>query len=226
MSKFKLQSLFLVFFVFFSINFVSAHEKQVLKIGGIDYMFVVGSLNESIVVGDKTGIDLKISLADKNDLSTTTSKAIVPVLNLEKDLKIENISGDIKKEFDLTSAWGKPGNYNSTFYPTNSDIFSYRIIGKINNTDVDLLFTCNKNGHDMSKMADPNVHENMKMQNGGFEVKHHSGAFGCPKEKEQFLFPNTFGDKFDEKITNKLFFFLSNVLVFLLGYFSVRGFRE
>lgn len=183
-----------------TINFVFAHERQVINVGGVDYLFIIGSLNEPVVVGDKTGLDLKIALADKKDYSTTTSKAVIPILDLEKTLKVQNITeSGYLKDFDIAAAWGKPGNYTTLFYPTSSNIFSYRIYGKIKDTEIDLKFTCNSKGHVMQEMK----HDaNNKMQNGNFEIKYMSGSFGCPKEKEDFLFPSNYDFNFIKLFTN------------------------
>jgi hypothetical protein len=43
-----------------------AHERQLYTIGGQDYLIVIGSLNEPIIVDDKSGVDLRVLTADPN----------------------------------------------------------------------------------------------------------------------------------------------------------------
>jgi hypothetical protein len=193
-------------------NFVFAHEKQLITIGDKDYLFVIGSLNESVIVGDKSGLDMSIYLPDVKDSLNSKATNSIPVLGLEKDLKLEMLSGNLIEPFDLTAAWGKPGNYNSIFYPTNSSEFSYRISGKLNNQDINLTFTCSKLGHVMKNM-DVKDHSQMKMSNGNFTVKDMSGSFGCPKDKENFLFPNTFTDKIKNNIFSLILLFISLFII-------------
>lgn len=197
-------------------TFVFAHETQVLDIAGTDYIFVVGSLNEPVVVGDKTGIDLKIMHADQNDLSTTTSKAVTPVLGLEKTLKIQNIAiNGATKDFDLATAWGKPGNYQTLFYPTNIEKFSYRIYGSIEGHDIDVTFTCNPEGHSMAKMNMDDM-ANGGMKNGNATMKAMKGGFGCFQNKDALLFPG--GNSWKDTINNNLFGIIS--LSLLLVYIA------
>lgn len=200
----------IIFAVIFSFilgaNFAFAHERQVVNVGGTDYLFTVGSLNEPIVVGDKTGIDLRIVIPDPKDIGNSSATNSKPVIGLEKTLKIENISGRVKKEFPLTATWGKVGNYQTVFYPSNSDTISYRIFGTINEKKIDLLFTCDKSGHVMSEMSGSNIH----MKNGDFDVKFHAGSFGCPKEKEDFMFPLT---SLKDRFGSNMFGIIALVLV-------------
>jgi hypothetical protein len=177
--------LFLSAFIM-SASFAFAHERQVINIGGKDYLFVVGSLSEPVVVGDKSGLDLKVALADPRDLATSTSKGVIPVLGLEKTLKVQNISEDgITSDFELKTAWGNPGNYETLFYPSSSKKLTYRIYGQIDGKDVDFKFTCNPAGHVMN---DHNMNQE-DMSNGDYKIDYMAGSFGCPLEKDDLFFP-------------------------------------
>src|SRR4051794_20943657 len=87
-----------------------AHETHVYRIGSRTYQMTVGSLNEPVVVDDKTGFDLKVVIpaAGKNDP--------VPVAGLDQTLKVEIGAGGKKKVFDIQPAFGTPGSYKTTFY--------------------------------------------------------------------------------------------------------------
>ena len=162
----------------------SAHERQLFNIGGTDYLFVVGSLGEPVVVDDKTGVDLRVFVADPADPTNASAAGGIPVLGLESLFKVEISAGDKKKTFDLTTVYGTPGSYKAVFFPTVVTTLNYRLIGKLNNTDVDINFTCNPAGHvvapeDKSEVA----------LTSGVTRKFKAGQFGCPMAKEELGFP-------------------------------------
>ena len=153
-------------------SFALAHEHQVFTIGGKSYEFVVGSLGEPLVVDDKTGVDLRVSQGG------------VAVEGLEKDLKVELIAGDKKKTLDMTTVYGTKGSYKAIFFPTIQTTLTYRIFGKINNTPVDLSFTCNPAGH----VAEPDDKTAVPVSEGVVRTLK-SGQFGCPMDKAELGFP-------------------------------------
>ena len=160
---------------------VSAHEHQVIKIGGKQYVFTIGSLNEPLFVDDKTGVDLRV---EEIPLTAHHDAAGTPVAGLEKTLKVEISAADKNKVMDLSPAFGNPGAYLAPFYPTVATSYSYRFFGTINGVEVNLGFTCNPAGHpvtpeDMSEIIlSDNVIRVMK-----------SGAFGCPRPRSDASFP-------------------------------------
>lgn len=163
----------------------SAHEHASYMIGGVQYDIVIGSSNEPIVVDDKTGLDLRVTSgghmqkAQDGDMEPVGGK---PATGLEQTLKVELISGDTKKTFDISPAFGSPGAYKTTFYPTTVDPFSYRIFGTINNTPVDLMFTCLAKGATAPDMEEKDISTGVKQLMGG-------GGFGCSDPKESLGFP-------------------------------------
>lgn len=208
----KLNKIFIANFgiILLTFSFAFAHERQVINIGGTDYLFTVGSLNETVVVGDKTGLDLRVATADEKDFSTSTSKSVLPISGLEKTLKVQNISDTGEtKDFDLSAAWGKPGNYETLFYPTSSNKFTYRIYGQINGQDVDLKFTCNPAGHVMGAMD----MGSSTMKNGNFDIKYMAGTFGCPKEKDDLYFPSQKNFNLQDNFKSDLFGVIALALV-------------
>ncbi|MEK7643528.1 MAG: hypothetical protein AAB372_03740 [Patescibacteria group bacterium] len=163
---------------------VFAHEHQAFRIGNKSYEFTVGSLNEPIVVDDKTGVDLRIKEADATGVSDKSSPAAGAVMGLEQTLKVELIAGDKKKVLDLTPAYNDPGAYRANFFPTVETTYSYRLFGKVNDTDVSLLFTCNPAGHPRAE-ADT---KELPISDGVVRIKK-EGAFGCPIGKADLGFP-------------------------------------
>lgn len=168
----------------------SAHEHDVFLINGSEYTFVVGSLNEPLVVDDKTGLDLTITkggghatMSADGDMDGAPA-ASTPVTGLESTLKVELIAGDAKKTLEISPMYGKPGSYTAPFYPTVATTFSYRLFGTIDETPVDLTFTCVPEG--TPKAADDTA--SVKLSDAVTRTLH-AGAFTCPMEKENLGFP-------------------------------------
>ncbi len=163
----------------------SAHEQQVFDIGGEEYRFVVGSLNEPIVVDDKTGVELRVSLVGHEDMAADDHHgAGGAVLGLEEDLQVELIAGDKKKVLALSPTYGTPGSYKAPFFPTVPTTLSYRFFGKIDETPVDIIFTCSQVGHTEAKEDTSRVEISP-----GVVRTFKTGAFGCPAAKEDMGFP-------------------------------------
>lgn len=165
---------------------VSAHQREQFIINGEKHEFVIGSLNEPIVVDDKTGVLLSVrevgdetAGAEEDDHSSTGG-----VMGLEETLKVEMIAGDVKKITDLSPVRDTPGSYQNAFYPTVATTLSYRIFGTIDETPFDYTFTCNPAGH----AAAPEDTTEVKISDGVTRVLK-TGSFSCPQAKEDFGFP-------------------------------------
>lgn len=163
---------------------VFAHERQVFEIGDKTYLFVIGSLNEPVFVDDKTGVDLRVKLADPANPGDSSSPNAEPVAGLETSLKVELIAGDKKKTMALAPAYKDPGAYKAEFYPTLATTFTYRVFGMINEVSVDLMFSCNPTGHPAT--ADDT--SRVEVSEGVTRILK-AGSFGCPKPKAEYGFP-------------------------------------
>lgn len=148
----------------------SAHQHAEYVIGGQEYEFVVGSLNEPVAVDDKTGVDFRVS------------RGGAPVTGLEETLQVELIAGSAKKVFDLTPTYNAPGNYYAKYYPTVATTISYRFFGEIEGTPVDLTFTCRAEGGAAANEGEKEV-------SSGVTQLSKTGGFGCPAERETLGFP-------------------------------------
>jgi hypothetical protein len=187
----KRTALLITFVLMFALPFAaSAHQHATYTIGGENYNFVVGSLNEPIVVDDKTGLDLTVTkggghmtMSADGDMDEP-SGPVTPVTGLEETLKVELIAGDKKLTQDISPVYGKLGSYKTTFYPTVATTFSYRIFGEINKTPVDITFTCLPEG--ATRAADDHT---SKQISEGVTQTSIGGAFGCAMEKEALGFP-------------------------------------
>lgn len=176
-------------------SIASAHETQVFEIGGKMYQFVVGSLNEPLVVDDKSGVELQVKdmgahvegMAHDEDGHDHGTGA--PVTGLEDALQVELIAGTAKKTLDLAPIYGTPGAYKAPYYPTVATTLSYRVFGTLNKTPVDITFTCSPAGHTTAE------EDNKEVEISEGVTRHEkSGAFGCPAEKGDMGFPEPSAD--------------------------------
>lgn len=169
---------------------VSAHEHQQFEIGHQVYEFGIGSLNEPLVVDDKSGVELSVSMVGHEEMAANDHHAEGgAVVGLEETLQVELIAGSQKKILPLSPIYGEPGSYKAPFYPTVATTLSYRVFGELNGTPVDLLFTCSPAGH---AAAEDDTTE-VEVSEGVTRILK-SGAFGCPVEKEVMGFPEPSAD--------------------------------
>lgn len=121
---------------------VDAHESR--TIGDGKYQIVIGFMNEPVFAGDKSGLEFSVSDVSKATPVAGQSDeeaAGAPVEGLDKTLKAEVIYQDQTLELPLTAKWNQPGGYYSVFFPTKPGDYSFRIYGKIGDTDIDETFT-------------------------------------------------------------------------------------
>src|SRR5262249_47965589 len=139
-----------------------AHEVRQLANG--KYQIVVGFMNEPVYAGDKSGLEFFVS--DLSAPATPQASAAsggdedeesagAPVNGLEKTLKAEVIFQDQTMELPLEARYGAPGAYQSVFYPMKAGDYTFRIYGKIGDTDIDESFTSSPQGFDAVKDPTP-----------------------------------------------------------------------
>ncbi|HEX6099822.1 MAG TPA: hypothetical protein VF432_26150 [Thermoanaerobaculia bacterium] len=162
----------------------SAHERQALRVGGKTYIVVVGFSNEPVFVGDKSGVDLRVRLADPKAPLNFSSPNVKAVEKLESSLQVEISAGGRKKVFDLETVFRDPGAYRAHFFPTAATTYGFRIFGKLNAVPVELTFTCHAVGH----AAPGEDRSEVKLSNGVTRI-FQAGGFGCPAAKEAAEFP-------------------------------------
>ena len=161
-----------------------AHERQLYTIGGQDYLIVIGSLNEPTFVDDKSGVDLRVLTADPNNPMNSTAEGAVPVEGLEETVQVELGAGNVTKVLQLEPAFGEPGAYEAPFYPTVATTLTYRLFGTINNTPVDLTFTCTPTGEAGATADNSTVQVSEGVVRKGIE-----GGYGCPAPVTDAGFP-------------------------------------
>ncbi len=169
---------------------VAAHEHYEYMIGADTYEITIGSLNEPLVVDDKSGVDFRIAKLEKaasgenGGRHAHGSTGSTPVVGLEETLKVDVIAGDRRKTFELTPVYATPGSYKAQFYPTEATQLSYRIYGTIAGVPFDQTYSCNMAGHNEA----PEDTTMVQISDG---VMRHlkTGAFSCPVEKTSLGFP-------------------------------------
>jgi hypothetical protein len=164
-----------------------AHQRQLYTIGGKDFLMVIGSLNEPVFVDDKTGVDFRVLNADPSDPMNSSAKGATPVEGLEKTLKAELSAGGKTKELPLEPVFRDPGHYSAAFYPTVQTTYGYRIFGTINNTPVNLSFTCTAAGEAGAQAS--NATEQISQ---GVVRKGITGGYGCPEARTDVGFPEQY----------------------------------
>src|SRR6185295_13435167 len=95
-----------------------AHQRQLLQVGSVDYLLVVGSLDEPVFTGDKSGVDLTVLVPDAANPMDSRAEKAKPVEGLEKTLKVEVKAGPHAHVFELEPRFRAPGRYDAVFYPT------------------------------------------------------------------------------------------------------------
>ena len=164
--------------------FALAHETRVYEIDGEPFIFVVGSLNEPIAVDDRTGVDLRVLRADPTDPTNRSADGVEPVSGLESTLEVELQAGEERMVLPLSPSWGEVGRYQSIFYPTVATTYTYRFIGEIEGTEVDLSFACNPAGH-VGGEADT---EPVEISDSITQI-YAASDFGCPTDRTNQMFP-------------------------------------
>jgi len=155
------------------------------------YQIVIGSLNEPLVVDDKTGIDLTVTkcatsacaptMGDDGDMD---GPAGAPVTGLDGTLKVTLKAGGQVKTMALIPQYGEDGKYTAPFYPTVATTLSYELTGTIADTPVDLTFACIPEGTPKAALDTTAVTLSDTVTQMSV-----SGGFGCPLEKADYGFP-------------------------------------
>lgn len=161
-----------------------AHQRQLYTIGGQDYLIVIGLLNEPIFVDDKSGVDLRVLRADPNNPMNSSAEGAAPVEGLEEIVQVELAAGNVTRVLHLEPAFGEPGAYEAPFYPTVVTTITYRLFGTINNTPVDLTFTCTPTGEAGAAADNSTVQISEGVVRKGIE-----GGYGCPAPLTDAGFP-------------------------------------
>ena len=163
-----------------------AHQRQWLQVGQADYLLVVGSLDEPVFTGDKSGVDLTVLMPDPANPMDSRSEKAKPVEGLEKTLKVEVKAGPHARVFEFEPRFRMPGRYDAVFYPTVATTYTYRVFGTIGGAPFDVTFTCNPAGHAPAAEDRSVVKVSADVTRKGV-----TGSFGCPRARSEAEFPPT-----------------------------------
>jgi hypothetical protein len=160
-----------------------AHQRQLLQVGPADYLLVVGSLDEPVFTGDKSGVDLTVLVPDAAAPMDSRAEKAKPVEGLEKTLKVEIKAGPHARLFELEPRFRAPGRYDAVFYPTVATTYTYRVFGTINGAPFDVTFACNPGGHVAGE------DRSVVKVSADVTRKALAGSFGCPRSRSEAEFP-------------------------------------
>lgn len=160
-----------------------AHQRQLLQVGPTDYLLVIGSLDEPVFTGDKSGVDLTVLIPDPANAMDSRAEKAKPVEGLEKTLKVEVKAGPHTRVFELEPRFRAPGRYDAVFYPTVATTYTYRVFGTITGTPFDVTFACNPGGHVAGE------DKTVVKVSADVTRKGLAGSFGCPRPRSEAEFP-------------------------------------
>lgn len=173
---------------------VNAHQKQLVSIGGKDYLFAVGSANEPVFIDDKSGVEFfAYTPINATDPLNSESNSTIPIQDLEKTLKVEVSAGDHKKVLDFVPVEKDPGHYIAAFFPTVQTTYNYRVFGNVSNIPISLVWTCSPGS----------VDENTVISNSSVKIsdnvvlKDVVGGFSCPEPRADSSFPEKYTSNVD-----------------------------
>jgi tetrahydromethanopterin S-methyltransferase subunit F len=149
------------------VEYAAAHEHRHVKIGDREVEFIVGWAIEPAYAGVPNKVDLRVlALVEEHEHEHDEhghagESRKVPVLGLEKYLKVEVSTGGKSIILNLRPAWGDPGRYFADIVPTVPGVYVFRFFGNVNGTEVNEVFDCSK-GHfncvePLSKIMFPEV---------------------------------------------------------------------
>lgn len=163
---------------------VVAHERELFTIGGKPVLLVVGSTNEPIYVGDKSGVDFFAYTPDSKDPLNDKANGTKPIIGLDKTMKVEVSAGPKNKTLDFDPDDSNPAHYTATFFPGAQTTYTYTLTGTINNTPIHLGYTCVPGAGD-----DTPGNNNKVTLSKGVDRQGVAGGFGCPLPKADATIP-------------------------------------
>jgi hypothetical protein len=119
----------------------SAHERR--EIG--DYQVVVGFIVEPAFVGEKNGVDFRVTRVADSE----------PVEGVEDTVQVEvtYVPGDQSRTFDLRTIFGDPGHYTADLIATSPGHYRMRFFGNIEGMEIDETFESRSGGGNFNDMA-------------------------------------------------------------------------
>jgi hypothetical protein len=161
-----------------------AHERQFLTIDKKPYLLVVGSVNEPVYVGDKSGVELFAYTPDPKDPLNDESKLAKPVTGLEKTVRVEVSAGPKNMTLDFDPDDSNPAHYTADFFPSAQTTYTYTLTGTINNAPIHIAYTC------VPGAGDDTPGNNTKATlSSGVIREGIAGGFACPLPRDEVTIP-------------------------------------
>lgn len=110
-----------------AVNATAALAHEVREVG--ELTFIVGMLEEPVFVGQKSGLELRVSRGEE------------PVEGLEETLQATVTAAGQTRDLEISPIFGEPGAYRSVFFPTAAGPYSFQITGEVDGTEIDETFT-------------------------------------------------------------------------------------
>jgi hypothetical protein len=171
-----------------AVEYAAAHEHRHVKIGDREVEFIVGWFIEPTYAGVPNKVSLRVlALVEEHEhehdehehdehehehghdehghehghAGESRKVRKVPVLGLEKYLKVEVSTGGKSIILNLRPVWGDPGHYVADIVPTVPGVYVFRFFGNVDGTEVNEVFDCSE-GHfncvePLSKIMFPEV---------------------------------------------------------------------
>jgi hypothetical protein len=149
-----------------AVEYAAAHEHRHVEIGGREVEFIVGWATEPAYAGVPNKVSLRVLAPveeheEEHEHEHAGESRTVPVLGLEKYLKVEVSTGGKSIILNLRPVWGDPGHYVADIVPTVPGVYVFRFFGNVNGTEVNEIFDCSE-GHfncvePLSKIMFPEV---------------------------------------------------------------------
>jgi hypothetical protein len=145
-----------------AVDYAVAHEHRHVKIGDREVEFIVGWATEPAYAGVPNKVSLRVlAPVEEHEHEHAGEPRKVPVLGLEKYLKVEVSTGGKSIILNLRPAWKDPGHYVADIVPTVPGVYVFRFFGNVNGTEVNEIFDCSE-GHfhcvePLSKIMFPEV---------------------------------------------------------------------
>jgi hypothetical protein len=109
---------------------VFAHEERTVG----DYDLEVGFIAEPVYVGERSGLEIQVTMEDK------------PVEGLETTLKAQVAFGSQQRDLTLAAREEDPGWYESVFIPTAAGKYTFHLTGTIEGKAIEQSFTSSPTG--------------------------------------------------------------------------------
>ena len=116
--------------------------RQLLTIGGKQYLLEVGSQVEPPYVSDKNGVQFFAWTPDPKDPLNDSAKGIKNITGLDKTVQVIVSAGPVSKRLDFTPNPSNTAEYDATFYPTAQTTYTYTLVGKINDHPIQIGYRC------------------------------------------------------------------------------------